>query len=406
MTDTRFFQVGEHSAIARLLLAFLGTAGLFYVNIMPALVAGLIDGLGFSNREAGLVGSANVYGAALGALCAVFLVRKLPWRASCVCLFLGLIAIDSASILVSNATVMTGLRFVHGFTGGLSVGIAFSVMARTSEADKTFGYLLVVQYSLGGLGIMLLPPLVPEYGTWVLFAALIGFSGVTLCMVPFLPAYPQPEKAVQSVSDDKAGVQVLPLALTLAALFLFQAANMGLFAYIIGMGRHYGLEQDFIGTWLAIASWVGVLGSVLVIFLSIRFGRFKPLAAGICVTILGTVLLHWSGIPWAYALANCAVGITWAFVIPYLLGMCAAFDQSGQTAALGGFASKMGLASGPAVAALLMTGDSYTLIINVAVAGLFLCLLVMAMPALRLDRQAEQAVSDESSDGLIETQPA
>lgn len=113
-----------------------------------------------------------------------------------------------------------------------------------------------------------------------------------------------------------------------------------------------------------------------------------PLAAGILITTLGTFLLHWSGVPWIYALANFGVGITWAFVIPYLLGMCAAFDASGQTAALGGFASKMGLASGPAVAALFMTGDSYTLIINIAVGGLLLCLLVMSMPALLLDKSA------------------
>lgn len=380
--------VGEHSAIARLLLAFLGTAGLFYVNIMPALVSGLIDGLGFSNREAGLVGSANMYGAAVGAIVAVFLVKKVPWRASCVCLFLGLITLDSLSMLVSDAVLMTGLRFVHGCVGGMSVGIAFSVMARTTEADKTFGYLLVVQYSLGGLGIMLLPPLVPEFGTWVLFAALITFSAITLCMVPFLPDYPQRDKIVASTDNDANAIQRFPLALTLAALFLFQAANMGLFAYIIGMGRYYGLEQAFIGTWLAIASWAGVLGSMLVIFLSIRYGRFMPLAAGILITTLGTFLLHWSGVPWIYALANFGVGITWAFVIPYLLGMCAAFDASGQTAALGGFASKMGLASGPAVAALFMTGDSYTLIINIAVGGLLLCLLVMSMPALLLDKSA------------------
>ena len=54
--------VAPNGAAARLMLAFLGTAGLFYENIMPAIVSGLIDGLGFSNREAGLVGSANMYG--------------------------------------------------------------------------------------------------------------------------------------------------------------------------------------------------------------------------------------------------------------------------------------------------------------------------------------------------------
>jgi hypothetical protein len=205
-------------------------------------------------------------------------------------------------------------------------------------------------------------------------------------MVPFLPEYPAHQHSGAEATSN--GVQVRPLALTLGALFLFQAANMGLFAYIIGMGRFYGLEQTFIGTSLAAASWIGVLGSVLVIVLSTRFGRLVPLAGGIVITAFATFALHWSGLPWMYALANCAVGMTWAFVIPYLLGMCAAFDKAGQMAALGGFASKMGLASGPAVAAILMTGENYTLIINVAVVGLVLSIVLMAIPARLLDRSA------------------
>ncbi len=66
--------------------------------------------------------------------------------------------------------------------------------------------------------------------------------------------------------------------------------------------------------------------------------------------------------------------------------MCAAFDKAGQMAALGGFASKMGLASGPAVAAMLITGDNYGLIINVAVVGLVLSIVLMVIPARLLDR--------------------
>ena len=41
--------------VARVLLAFLATAGIFYVNIMPALVDGLVQGAGFSNRHAGMI---------------------------------------------------------------------------------------------------------------------------------------------------------------------------------------------------------------------------------------------------------------------------------------------------------------------------------------------------------------
>jgi DHA1 family inner membrane transport protein len=55
-------------------------------------------------------------------------------------------------------------------------------------------------------------------------------------------------------------------------------------------------------------------------------------------------------------------------------------------AAMGGFASKMGLATGPAIAALLLGENNYALIIWVAVAGLILSLLVILLPARMQDR--------------------
>ena len=85
---------------------------------------------------------------------------------------------------------LLAMRFAHGFVGGMLVGIGFSIIARTTQADRTFGYLLLVQFGLGGLGLMLLPPLVPQFGTGVLFVALILFSLATLSMVPFLTDYP------------------------------------------------------------------------------------------------------------------------------------------------------------------------------------------------------------------------
>ena len=213
--------------VACVLLAFLATAGLFYVNIMPALVAGLIDGLGFSNREAGFVGSANVYGAACGALIAVFLVRRLPWRRMQWFALSLLLALDLVSTLVTEATPLIALRFLHGIVGGISVGTGLAVMARTTIPDRAFGMLLTVQYGAGGLGIMFLPALREDHGPEVLFLALAGFTAVTLAMLPFLADYP-PKAAVRRRLRAVGGVAArLPLVLTLVAIFLFQAANMG-----------------------------------------------------------------------------------------------------------------------------------------------------------------------------------
>jgi predicted MFS family arabinose efflux permease len=384
MIFDNFPKVAPAGMAARVFLAFLATAGLFYINILPTIVDGLIQALGFTNQQAGAVASANIYGAASGALLIVFLVRHINWRFASLLFLLALIGIDLASIYVSSPMALVAIRFLDGFVGGMLVGTGFSVIARTAQPDRTFGVLLFVQYGLGGLGVMFIPGLVPEFGTSILFLSLIAFSMATLLMLPFLPAFPV-EKPTHGTGKPQA-VRWVPLCMALAALFLFQAANNGLYAYIIGLGEFYGMEQDFITTTLGISAWLGAAGAVLVIMISDRFGYFKTLLLGIGLTTVANWALQFSDMPLIFFAANVLVGITWAFSISYLLGLASRFDASGQMAALGGFASKMGLASGPAVAALIMGKDNYELIIWVAVGALVLCMLMAIAPSLSQDR--------------------
>ena len=382
----KFYKVSPNSITARLFLAFLATAGLFYVNIMPAIVSGLIEALEFSNQQAGSVASANVYGAAFGALLIVAFVRKLDWQLISVVFLLTLIVIDFASILISHPTLLIAVRFVHGFVGGMLVGTGFSVMARTREPDKSFGMLLIVQFGLGGLGMMFIPGLVPLFGTSVLFLSRVAFSLLTLCMLPFLPDYHVSDAEQKRRVDAHAGVRRLPLGLTLGSIFLFQAANMGLYAYIIGLGEHYGLALPFISGTLGVAAWFGLVGAGLVVWVSDRLGYLKSLAMGILLTTITTWAYFYSDIHWVWVLANCSIGITWAYTIAYLLGLMSRFDATGQMAAMGGFASKMGLASGPAVAAMILGENNYERIILVAVAALVVSFLAILLPARIQDR--------------------
>lgn len=371
--------------LACVLLAFLATAGLFYVNIMPALVAGLIDGLGFSNREAGFVGSANVYGAACGALVAVFLVRRLPWRRVELVALLLLLTLDLISTQVTTATPLMALRFVHGVVGGISVGVGLGVMARTAIPDRAFGMLLTVQYGAGGLGIMFLPGLAHQYGPKVLFLALAAFTTVTLLMLPFLAAYPPRERVVVAAGEP-GRIRRGPLIRTLIAVFLFQAANMGLSAFIIPLARHYGLADPFISGTIGVANWIGALGSIAVIWMAGRVGRTVPIVGVLILSIAGTAAFLRSDIGLVFIIANVITAIGWSFLIPYFFGMCADFDPAGQSATLAGFFSKMGLASGPAAAALLLGQDNYAFLIEVSVIGLVMCGLAVIVPARLLDK--------------------
>ena len=385
-------RVAADGLLAAAMLSFLATSGFFYVNIMPALVEGLRTGLHFSERQAGLAGSANVYGAAFGALLATFLVTRWAWRPAAYALLALLITIDLASILVSTPPVMMAVRGLHGLVGGCLVGISYAVFARTRRPERTFGMLLVVQQGLGGLGVIVLPKLVPLFGTQSLFLALIGVSVAALLMLPFLAEYPPlpPPAAIPTAAERAAAARVpvgtLPLLLALLSVFLFQFANMILFTYIIGLARHFGLDSGGAENIVGVATWIGMLGAVLVVAFGTRFGRVRTLMISLLLTAVGMYLLHGSASVMIYALANIGTGITWAFVIPHLLGMCARCDLTGRAAAMGGFASKLGLATGPLVGALLLGSDRYTALIDVATVGIIICAAATLVPAARLDR--------------------
>ncbi|WP_019531078.1 MFS transporter [Dasania marina] len=379
----------ETGTAVNIALAFLTSAGLFYANIMPVLVSGLVEGLGFSQKTAGIIGSANIYGAALGAFISIFIVKRIKWKFVCLILLLLLISIDIISMFVSNAESLIAVRFVHGSVGGLIVGIGLSITARTKNASKAFGYLLLVQFGCGGLGVMLIPGLIPDYGHQIVFFVLIVFSSIALLTLPFLPAFPVRKATVElQLGIKKIKLYRSPVLLVLLAIFLFQASNMGPYAYIVGLGKNYNIDIAFISSSLGIAAWMGILGSLLVVFLaSTKCGRTIPIVIAVFVTLVGTGCLLYSEYKWVYFVANCVVGITWAFSIAYLLGMVAEFDKAGQMAALAGLASKLGLASGPMIAALVLGDDDYKILITLAVVALFVCLLLAIYPALLLDRR-------------------
>lgn len=371
--------------LAAVLLAFLATAGLFYVNIMAAIVDGLVSGIGLSEVQAGRVGSANIYGAAAGALSSVFLIKHIPWKPLAIVCLLGLMSVDVISIWVNTYDALLPIRFGHGLIGGLLTGTAFAIIARTENPDRTFGMLLFVQFGLGGLAVMVLPPLAPLYGTKALFIALILFSLVTLCILPFLSAYPA------HITKEKVQekIRIFPLVLTLVAIFLFQAANMGLLAYIIRLGLDYGLERSYLSTALGLATWVALIGPFLVMVCGLKFGRFRLMLASMLLTLVGTSIFHYSAHPAAYMIANCGTGITWGFVLAYLFGMTAEFDKAGRAAAFGGFISKFGLASGPMVAGWVLGSEQgFPALINYALLGLGLSMLILLIPAWILDKKA------------------
>ena len=366
----------QTSFVAAILYSIIATAGLFYVNLGGAFLSAFVDGLGVERDVAGYIVSANKYGAAFGALLATFFVKKLEWRFVLRILFICLIVVDLISTQIKNPDTLILLRFLHGTIGGLSVGFGLSIIARTYNPDKIFGMLLVVQYSFGSIGIFAVPRMVETFGNGAVFGALIIFTIMAISILPFVPNVTKSDNEVSSSNIFNISIGKF-LFLALVSLFLFQAANMGVADYAFELGKDIGLENNKISNILTTANIISISGGALVYLIGTKYGRTLPLIIGISTSAIFTFLLHYSDNVSIYFIANTFTGIAWGFTIPYILGLCATFDIHGQMAALAGFISKMGLATGPLIGSLFIINSGINFIINIAVVSLCISLIAV-----------------------------
>ena len=368
---TMLRNIHQDSLLNAFFLSILATAGLFYVNLGGSFLSAFVDGLSIERDAAGFIVSANKYGAAFGGLLAAIFIKKLIWRKSAYTLLFILISIDIISSQIPNANLLIFIRFLHGSIGGFLVGIGLSVIARTSFPDRVFGMLMVVQYSFGSIGIFTVPRLVDAFGYSAVFFVLITFSIMTLLILPLIPDPKDKEETISTTGVLSLHSKAL-LGICLMSLFLFQASNMGVADFAFELGKDIDLTNNEISNLLTIANIISISGGAFAYLIATRFGRTLPLLFGFTIASLFTYLLNFSENITIYFVANSVTGITWGFVIPYLLGLAATFDKYGQMAALAGFVSKIGLASGPLIASFLIIDYGFSAIINLATFGLLL----------------------------------
>ena len=358
------------------MLAMVAMAGPLYIDIMPAIIAGLRTEYGLSAQQAGFVAASNGYGSTLGAVIALLVVPRVSWRPLAAGLLALLIAFDLGTVAVRGFDTLVALRFCHGVAGGLLVGITYALIAQTADARRGFGILFIFHFGFGGLGLMvsILAGHLLQRG--VMFAVLAAFSLMALVLLFRLPAFRQP----RSRREGAGFPWRLPRLAAIAGLFLFQAANLGLGAFLIGIATDRGISAAFASSAVGFGLWAGVPGALIMLALSRRFG-WRPLVPVMLAAGGAKTLVLAGGDPALFALAVAAIFFTMAVALPYGYAICARDDPDGQSAVLAGFASKLGLASGPAIAGILYSQGAdllvWTAVATVTVAaGLFAVSLV------------------------------
>ena len=165
---------------------------------------------------------------------------------------------------------------------------------------------------------------------------------------------------------------------------------MAAFAYRIELGLHYGFEANFVNLVIAVSLLVGAPSALIVAWWSTRSGRLLPACMGVVLMTSVTGMLF---VPQSLVFGVASVGfaVSFGMSFPYLLGVASEMDNSGQVAAIGAFASSLGLATGPAIAATLLGESHHERILMFACGALAASLLLVFGPAGMLDRRAKHS---------------
>ena len=357
----------------------LAVIGMLPSSLLPVMVTAAHGRLGFTIAQSASLGSAAILWTAIGALAIALIGVPARWKVGVAAALVTLCLLDLASMTVTVFAPLLAMRALHGFVGGLVTGVGYAAIGRAQAPDRLFGVLLALQFLLAGTAIAILPGLIATNGVWVLFAALAGAAGLTLCLVPVMP-----DVAVAATRPPTVFIERrprAPLLWGLAALLLIEAGHTAGSAFMLDIARSHGMRLTTAQVIVGAGGMAGLIGATGAAILGARRGRTVPLVcAGVAGTGAAVLLLQASPIAFA---AGASVGsIAWAWSIPLVLGGCVAIDPEGGGAIWLSFVAKLGLALGPMLGALVVSEDQFgpaiLLSIGLGLAGLLLFL--------RLDR--------------------
>ena len=376
-----------NSAVALVSMVFLAVVGPQAVVVQPAFVEGLVSQLGFDPVQAGYVSAAENTGKAVMSIAMMFLVTRVNWRRLFYVALLLLIGVNLFCTVSQSYQAYLAARALSGCANGIIIPLCYVVIGLTAKSERNFGIMMVFVL-LYSAGIYLVVPtlfkLAGFNGLLLLFAA---FALLALPLVRNLPVAGEQE---QHAGGTGSSLSWALRGMAIAAMFFFFLAMFSLFPYLSLIGTSAGIAAQTIANAMTVAQFCGMGGAFLVVVIGDRFGRALPIAVALSLIILSIALLSYIPTVAGYTIAVCLFMGLWSFVHPFILAAQARFDRSGRQVAYATALQMIGIASGPAIAATILTVGAYGHIMMVAVLFLLITLACILPPVIRHAAQSRQ----------------
>ncbi len=347
------------------------------IAFIPLTIGVLVDGYGFSLEQAGLVGSLEIASMTLTgfilALYAQNVSRAKLAQLGCVLGLLGslLILVNSTFYAVLLCRIIVGVG-IGVITAAVNFSTASSSNAERLYAVSTTGY---------GVVLVVLFFIAPLVYTEISYPAYFVFFAILFSLGIYLTRWLLDARSEQltAVETKRIHFETLLnprlLALYVATLFLWIGLGI-VWAISERMGVNIGLTPQQAGLFIATSNAIGLLGSVAANVMGTRLGYAKPLL--LCVGVLS---LSYAGLAASQNLVALAAAFTlynlgYYFMIPYVLGTAAQYDESGRAATVSALMSPVAHIITPSLGVYIVATYSFqavniTALVLAVIAGMF-----------------------------------
>ena len=364
-------------------IVFLAVVGPCVFILQPGFVQGLVAYLGFSEQQAGLIASAEMFGLAATTVLLSFISSRVAWQKFMTwCIVVSAIG-NLASIAQTSFETLAAIRFATGLGSGGIISLTFTMMGLTERSDRNFGYIIVWVLTYGALGLLVMPSVFATIGMDGILVFFAAFSAAGYLFVRHLPHSGESVALKESRADFSVAVK----RVSLLAILLYNIAIGIVWAYLFLVGLDGGMAEQSVANALTTSQFLGIAGAFLAVVLEVRLGRLLPLAIGIIGGAASIYLLVGDGDISAnrYWIGVCGFNFLWNLSMPYMLATLADFDRRGRMVVHGVSMQFIGYAVGPFIAAQLLGIGGYDSIHSTA-AVLFVIAALFLLPGVLAQR--------------------
>lgn len=364
---------------------FMGVVGPEVFIVQPGFVQGLVELLELTDKQAGYIASGEMWGLAITTVVMTFASHMVNWRHVFAVSLLIIIAGNIMSTTTTDFESFLTLRILTGLGAGGIVSLSFAAIGLTDNPDRNFGYLIMWVLIYGAIGLLAMPTAYTLVGMTGVLWFFAMFAACALPVVRFLPISGETQAQVK---DDAINLPAGLKVMALVAMLSYFLAQGAVWSYLFLIGISAGVSEQNVANGLTISQFLGIAGALTAAMLGNRIGRLAPLTVGILVGAASLLFIISEFDFLVYALAVGVYNYAWNLVHPFLLASMASFDRGGRVVIYAVAMQMIGLATGPYLAATIISEGVYVNVNSLGIALFLLSLLLILPPVFIQTRRA------------------